>query len=337
MKAAVFKALGQPLSVEQVPDPVPGPEDVLLRVGRCGICGTDLHITEDAIFGAPSGMVLGHEFAGEIVEVGSRVDRLRKGDHVAILPVRSCGHCQACLSGHPACWREMKITGGGYGQYTVAGQNQCVKLPSTVSLADGALVEPLAVGLHGVNAGPITSGARVLVIGAGPIGLATAFWARRLGAIHVAVTASSNRREALAREMGATAFVPASDNLSAGVHDALGGPPDIVFEAVGKPGLLAKAVDLVRPRGTVVVLGLCTVTDTYSPFQTMVKEVRIHPSMLYDLSEFEAAAAVLNAGVATPRLMVTETVSLQELPAAFEALRHRTTQCKTLIDVWTSA
>jgi (R,R)-butanediol dehydrogenase/meso-butanediol dehydrogenase/diacetyl reductase len=85
-----------------------------------------------------------------------------------------------------------------------------------------------------------------------------------------------------------------------------------------------------------VVLGLCTVTDTYNPFQTMLKEVRIHPSMLYDLSEFEAAADVLNAGVATPRSMVTETVSLQELPAAFEALRHRTTQCKTLIDVWAS-
>jgi (R,R)-butanediol dehydrogenase/meso-butanediol dehydrogenase/diacetyl reductase len=309
---------------------------VLIKVGRCGICGTDLHITEDPIFGAPRGMVLGHEFAGEVVEVGSKVDRVRKGDHVAILPIRSCGHCSACLSGHPARCREMKITGGGYGQYALAGQHQCMKLPAAVSLADGALVEPLAVGLHGVNAGPITAGARVLVIGAGPIGLATAFWARRLGAIHVAVTASSNRREALALEMGATAFVSASDDLSAAVNDALGGPPDIVFEAVGKPGLLAKAVDLVRPRGTVVVLGLCTVTDTYNPFQTMLKEVRIHPSMLYDLSEFEAAADVLNAGVATPRSMVTETVSLQELPAAFEALRHRTTQCKTLIDVWAS-
>ncbi len=337
MQAAVFKALGQPLSVEQVPDPVPGPQDVLIKVGRCGICGTDLHITEDPIFGAPSGMVLGHEFAGEIVEVGSKVDRVRRGDRVAILPVRSCGHCPACLCGQPARCREMKITGGGYGQYTLAGQRQCVKLPSAVSLADGALVEPLAVGLHGVNAGPITPGARVLVIGAGPIGLAAAFWARRLGAIRVAVTASSNRREALALEMGATAFVSAADNLSAGVCAALGGPPDIVFEAVGKPGLLAKAVDLVRPRGTVVVLGLCTVTDTYNPFQTMLKEVRIHPSMLYDLREFEAAADVLNAGVATPRSMVTETVSLQELPAAFEALRHRTTQCKTLIDAWASS
>jgi threonine dehydrogenase-like Zn-dependent dehydrogenase len=166
------------------------------------------------------------------------------------------------------------------------------------------------------------------------IGLATVFWARRLGAVRVAVTASSHRREALAFEMGATAFVNPSDNLAAGVNEALGGAPDIVFEAVGKPGLLSKAVDLVRSRGTVVVLGLCTVADTYYPFQTMVKEVRIHPSMLYDLREFEMAADVLNAGLLAPRSMVTETVTLSGVPMAFEALKQRTTQCKTLIDAW---
>jgi (R,R)-butanediol dehydrogenase/meso-butanediol dehydrogenase/diacetyl reductase len=334
VKAAVFKALGDPLAVEEVADPVPGPGEVLIKVSRCGICGTDLHITEDPIFGAPPGMVLGHEFAGEIVATGARVEAVRSGDHVAILPVRSCGRCQACLAGHFARCLEMQITGGGYGQYALAQQQQCVKLPSTVSLADGALVEPLAVGLHGANAGPVTSGSRVLVIGAGPIGLAAAFWARRLGAVHVAVTASSTRRESLAFEMGATAFVAPSENLGAAVNKALHGPPDIVFEAVGKPGLLATAVDLVRSRGTVVLLGLCTAADHYNPFQTMLKEVRIHPSMLYDLSEFRASVDVLNAGVLAPRSMVTETVSLAGLPAAFEALRHRTTQCKTLVDAW---
>lgn len=334
MKAAVFKALGQPLSVENVPDPVPGPHEVLIKVGRCGICGTDLHITEDAIFGAPAGMVLGHEFAGEIVDTGPGVGGLHKGDRVAVLPVRSCGRCACCLSGRPALCAEMKITGGGYAEYTVAHEAQCVKLPSTVSVADGALVEPLAVGLHGAHAAAIGAGSRVLVIGAGPIGLAAAFWARRLGAVQVAVTASSTRREALAYEMGATAFVGPSASLGEDVNKALRGPPDVVFEAVGKPGLLATAVELVRSRGTVVLLGLCTVTDTFNPFLTMVKEVRIQPSMLYDLHEFEAAADVLDGYAETPRSMVTETVPLSGLPAAFEALRHRTTQCKTLIDLW---
>lgn len=334
VKAAVFKALGDPLAVEEVADPVPGPQEIVIKVSRCGICGTDLHITEDPIFAAPPGMVLGHEFAGEVVETGARVEAVRSGDHVAILPVRSCGRCQACLAGRFARCLEMQITGGGYAQYALAQQRQCVRLPSTVSLADGALVEPLAVGLHGANAAPVTSGSRVLVIGAGPIGLAAAFWARRLGAVQVAVTASSTRRESLAFEMGATAFIAPSENLGAAVNKALQGPPDIVFEAVGKPGLLATAVDLVRSRGTVVLLGLCTAADRYNPFQTMLKEVRIHPSMLYDLSEFEASVDVLNAGVLAPRSMVTETVSLAGLPAAFEALRHRTTQCKTLVDAW---
>lgn len=334
MRAAVFKALGQPLCVERVPDPSTGPDEVMVKVGRCGICGTDLHITEDPIFKAPPGTVLGHEFAGEVVQIGPNVERVRTGDHVSILPVRSCGHCPACLAGKFARCAQMRITGGGYGEYTVVHQRQCVKLPSTVSVADGALVEPLAVGLHGANAGPVTTGDRVLVIGAGPIGLAAAFWARRLGAAQVAVTAPSNRRAALALELGATAFVGPSDNFGEAVNKALGGPADLVFEAVGKPGLLARAVDLVRPRGTVVVLGLCTAADTYNPFQTMVKEVRIHPAMLYDLPEFEAAVDVLDAGDVTPRSMVTETVSLSDLPAAFEALRHRTTQCKTLVDVW---
>lgn len=334
MRAAVFKALGQPLSVEEVADPVPGPEDVLIKVGRCGICGTDLHITEDPIFRAFPGLVLGHEFAGEVVELGTKVAGVRKGDRVAVLPVRGCGHCPACLVGRFAHCSEKQITGGGYGQYTLVKQRQCVRLPSTVSVADGALVEPLAVGLHGVNAGPMMPAARVLVIGAGPIGLATAFWARRLGAVRVAVTAPSDRRAALALELGATAFVKASDDLAGEINRALGGPPDIVFEAAGKPGLLAKAVDLVRSHGTVVMVGLCTSMDTYNPFQTMVKEVQIHCSMLYDLNEFEMAVDVLNAGVVTPRSMVTETVTLSDLPMAFEALRHRTTQCKTLIDVW---
>ena len=277
--------------------------------------------------------MLGHEFAGEVVELGTRVTAVHKADRVAVLPVRSCGHCPACLVGRYARCSDKKISGGGFGQYALVEQPQCVRLPSSVSVADGALVEPLAVGLHGVNAGPMLPAARVLIIGAGPIGLAAAFWARRLGALQVTVTAPSDRRAALALGSGATAFVKASDDLAAQIKRVLGGPPDIVFEAASKPGLLAKAVELVRSQGTVVVAGLCTGTDTYNPFLTMVKEMQIYTSMLYDLNGFEMSVDVLNAGVVTPRSMVTETVPLSDLPTAFEALRHRTTQCKTPVDV----
>ena len=331
MQAAVFKAIGQPLQIEQIADPAPLGRDVVISVGRCGICGSDLHVTEDASFHLPSGTVLGHEYAGEIVATGSAVEQLRAGDRVAVVPMRSCGRCAECLSGQPAWCATKRLEGGGYAQYSLADERQCVRLPNTLSMADGAIVEPLAVALHGVKLSGLVVGAKVLVIGAGPIGIASVFWARRLGAGRVAITAASRRREALAMEVGATCFVDPRDNGPEAVARALGGPPDIVFEAVGKPGLIARSIAQVRPRGTVVVLGLCANADTFVPFAAVAKEARIQPSAFWEVRDFEIAVDTLEAGAVAPRHMVTDTVPLGDMPAAFEALRHRTTQCKVLV------
>ena len=331
MQAAVFKAIGQPLQIEQIADPTPGGSDVVISVGRCGICGSDLHLTEDPSFHLPPGTVLGHEYAGEIVATGPAVEHVRTGDRVAVVPIRSCGRCAECLAGQPAWCTTIRLEGGGYAQYSVADERQCVRLPKALSMADGAIVEPLAVALHGVKVSGLVAGARVLVIGAGPIGIATAFWARRLGAGRVAVTAASRRREALAMEVGATCFVDPLDNGPQAVNRALGGPPDIVYEAVGKPGLIARSIDQVRPRGTVVVLGLCASADTFVPFAAVAKEARIQPSAFWEIRDFEIAVDTLEAGAVAPRHMVTDTVPLGDMPAAFEALRLRTTQCKVLV------
>jgi (R,R)-butanediol dehydrogenase/meso-butanediol dehydrogenase/diacetyl reductase len=331
MKAAVFKGLGQPLAIEEVADPQTGPGEILIKVARCGICGSDLHMTEDPFFGIPPGAVLGHEYSGEVVETGKGVSRVRAGDRVAVFPVRGCGHCANCLAGEMPWCAQMRLEGGGYGEYSVAAEAQAVRLPGGVSLEDGALVEPLAVGLHGVDISGMKPGARVLVIGAGPIGLATVFWARRLGAGRIAVTASSMRREELAMQMGASAFIdPAADPI-AEVNRVLGGAPDIVYECVGKPGLIARSIDHVRPRGTVVVLGLCTLPETFMPFAAVAKEVRIQASAFYSVRDFEITADVLEAGDTAPEAMVTDTVALADMPPVFEALRHRTTQCKVLV------
>ena len=334
MKAAVFKAIGTPLQIEELPEPVALERDVLIKVDRCGICGSDLHMTEDPMFGIPSGTVLGHEYAGEIVAVGPHVQRLRRGDRVAVLPLRSCGRCAACVAGEQAWCAQMRIDGGGYGQYALANETQCLPLPKTVSASDGALIEPLAVGLHGVNVSGLVAGARVLVLGAGPIGLATTFWARRLGASAVAVTASSNQRATLALTLGATTFIDPQQSSAAEVSAVLRGPPDIVFECVGKPGLIARSIECVRPRGTVVVLGLCTAVDSLVPFFAVVKEVRIQPAALYRMRDFEIAADVMDRGDVTPRAMVTDTVALGALPVMFESLRRRTHQCKVLVNPW---
>lgn len=335
MKAAVFQGVNKPLVVETIPDPTPGPKDVIVKVGRCGICGSDLHISEDPIFGVPAGVVLGHEYAGEVVEVGREVSRVKKGDHVAVFPLESCGECGPCRSGDGAwCERGMVVGGGGYGELSKAAEHQIVRMPSGVSMDDGALVEPMAVGLHALNVAGMRSGARVLVVGAGPIGLAVVFWARRMGAGRIAVTASSNRRANLAVEMGATTFIDPADSSPEAVNRALGGPPEIVFEAVGKAGLIQRCVDYCDRRGTVVVVGLCTTPDTINPFFVINKEVRIQPSAFYDVRDFETTLDVFDAGVLTPNHMITDHVDLNGLPEAFEALKQRTHQCKVMVKPW---
>jgi (R,R)-butanediol dehydrogenase / meso-butanediol dehydrogenase / diacetyl reductase len=332
MRAATFQKLLAPLEVRTLPDPTPGDNEVVVEVCRCGICGSDLHITEDPIFGAVPGIVLGHEYSGTVAAIGRGVDRVKVGERVAVFPVHGCGKCAACLARTPAQCTQMRIDGGGYGQYSLAEQHQIVPLPSTLSLEDGALVEPLAVSLHGVKLANPEPGARVLIIGAGPIGLAAAYWSRHLGAGKVAVTAGSNRRRELALTMGATHFIDPADASPEAVNAALGGPPDVVYEAVGKPGLIQRSIEYCRPRGTVVVLGLCTHPDTFNPFLFVTKEQRIQASAFYEVRDFEIAADVMDRDAVTPRSMVTDTVSLDELPAAFEALRHRSTQCKVLVD-----
>jgi (R,R)-butanediol dehydrogenase/meso-butanediol dehydrogenase/diacetyl reductase len=331
MQAAVFKAVGQPLLIEQIADPTPVGRDVVISVSRCGICGSDLHMTEDPALHLPSGTVLGHEYAGEIVSTGPAVEQLRVGDRVVVVPIRSCGRCAECLAGKPGWCTAMRLEAGGYAQYSVADERQCIRLPNSLSMPDGAIVEPLAVALHGVRLSGLVAGAKVLVIGAGAIGLAVAFWARRLGAGRIAMTDTLRSRGALAIEMGATCFVDPLDNGPEAVDRALGGPPDIVFEAVGKPGLIAQSIAQVRPRGTVVVLGICTSADTFVPVVAVDKGIRIQCSALYEIRDFEITIDTLEAGVVAPRHMVTDTVPLGDMPAAFEALRHRTTQCKVLV------
>jgi threonine dehydrogenase-like Zn-dependent dehydrogenase len=336
MRAAVVTAAGQPLAIETRPDPAPAPGEVVVRVARCGVCGSDVERTEGALgeFAYPPGTIPGHEFAGEVVALGAGVDRVKLGDRVAPLPITGCGVCAQCLVGQPLWCPNMRTGGNAFAQYTVAGQHECLKLPEGVPYGEGALIEPLAVGLHGATLAAITPRARVLVIGAGPIALAAAFWARRIGAGPIAVAARSNRRREFAIAVGATSFLIAGANLAEQASAALGGPPDVVFEAVGGPGMIAEAANCVRPQGAVIVLGACWVPDPWVPVTGLFKEARIQFSMMYGMRDYELVGDVLQAGAPELSAMITDTVGLERFPAAFEALRARSTQCKVMLDPW---
>jgi (R,R)-butanediol dehydrogenase/meso-butanediol dehydrogenase/diacetyl reductase len=331
MKAVAFQDLHRPLAAVDLPDPTPGAGEVVVKVGRCGICGSDLHMTEDAAYGCKPGDVLGHEFAGEVVATGSEVSGFRSGELVSVIPLKSCGQCEHCRKGEVQWCAHFGLQGGGYAEYAVTRPNQCVKLPSGLTLADGAIIEPLAVALHGVNLAGLQKGDKVLVLGAGPIGLAVAYWCRRMGAGTIAVQDVAEFQRERAMAMGADAFLVDPADPVGSAERALRGKADIVFECVGIPGLIEQAVNQVRNRGTILLLGLCTQPDTFNSFAMLSKEVRLVTSAFFTTPEYEAALAALESGALEPRVLVTDIIGLADTPTVFESLKRRSGQCKVLI------
>lgn len=333
MRAIVFDAVGSPLRVDTAPDPTPDPDEVVLRTAACGICGSDLHITEDpAPFGIGGGFVLGHEIAGEVVAAGADVRDLAVGDRVAVSPMRGCGHCDRCTAGDPARCAELVLIGGGYAEYVKVAARQCRVLPDGVSVADGALAEPLSVALHCIVRSGMQPGDRVAILGAGPIGLLVGFWARRMGASRVVMADRHMHQRERALRLGATDYVLSDANLSQRLADASGGPPDIVFECVGKPGLLKAATDAVKLQGKVIGVGLCIGGDEWDPFVALSKEIDLIFSVFFhQKNEFGVALDALAGGPFAPQQIITDRIDLSLVPQVFEGLRQRTTQCKVLI------
>jgi 2-desacetyl-2-hydroxyethyl bacteriochlorophyllide A dehydrogenase len=324
VKAAVFHAPGQPLAIEERPIPEPGPGQALIQVRRCGICGSDLTMTDPASpVSFQPGCVPGHEFAGEVVAVGRDAGDIRPGDRVSAFPVGGCGHCVACRAGDPYACAGCTYLMGGFGEFALAQASLCVRLPDTLSFADGALVEPLACGAQAARLAGLGPDSRVLVLGAGPIGLAAIYWAVRAGCRSIVAMAPSRRRESLALVFGASRFLTGTD--------ALDDPPDVVFECAGKPGAIAQALDCVANRGTVVSSGMCFAADSFVPGYAVMKQARLQFSMAYTLGDFHAAANALDAGHVAPRAMVSRTVPLAALPRTLDDLRRPGTDCKVLV------
>jgi (R,R)-butanediol dehydrogenase/meso-butanediol dehydrogenase/diacetyl reductase len=221
---------------------------------------------------------------------------------------------------------------GGFSEYLRAPARAVVPLPEMLSLADGALVEPLAVGLHGVRMAAMRPGARVLVLGAGTVGLATIYWAKRLGAGGIVAASRSSSRADMAIAMGADAFIQTGVDEVAEVKEALGGPPEIVFECAGAVGLLAQAITHVKPFGKVLSLGFCSSPDPITPSVATFKQVQISfPLVTYSQREFQYVADAMLRGHVDPKMMITTVAPLADIAATFERLRTANADTKVHI------
>jgi (R,R)-butanediol dehydrogenase / meso-butanediol dehydrogenase / diacetyl reductase len=326
MRAAVVTEVGA-LDVDTVPDPAPGPGEVVLRVSTCGICGSDLKARP----AMPHGTVMGHEFCGEVVAIGTDVDPgWREGMQAAALPVFSCGTCRWCAAGDVAHCSGARLIGlgggpGGFAEYVTSSAGLTFALPEAIAEAHGALVEPFAVGLHTARIAGIAPGDRVLVIGAGPVGLTTARWARELGAASVVVSDPVAARRDLGEQLGATRVVDTA-------ADDMGGDYDVVIECVGKPGLLDACVAAVATKGRIVIAGVCVEPDPYLPMVALLKEVTVAFSVYYRPEEFEQVIEAFADGRIDPTALVTDTVGLDQVDGAFDRLMHDPTDCKVLVD-----
>lgn len=328
MKAAVYRGAGKPLALETLPDPTPGPDDVIIKVQRCGICGTDLHMTEGRQWQFSTGTVPGHEYAGEIIEVGAKVTGFKKGDLITALPSQSCGHCEACYRGNFALCHNAPGLMGGYAELLRIPISNAIKLPSTLSAADGALIEPLAVALYATRLSQIKPGDRVLILGAGSVALCAIYWAKRLGAGRIVAISRSARRQAMVLEMGADAFVQYGDSEKDNIIEALGGQPDLVFECVGSPGFVMKGIQHVRDFGQVISLGFCTAPDQIIPAVAGFKGVSLQFPVGYSLKDFQYVADVMDAGFVDPKILISSVVGLDALPTKFEQLRGANNETK---------
>jgi L-idonate 5-dehydrogenase len=327
------------LRVEQRESAAPGPGQIAVRIGRGGICGSDLHYYQHGGFGAVrlrEPMVLGHEIAGTIAALGEGVTGLAVGDAIAVNPSLPCGACRHCLGDRPNHCLDMRFYGsamrlphvqGGFSETLVCEAARAVPLPPGMALERAAFAEPLAVCLHAARqAGPLL-GARVLVTGAGPIGNLAIAVARHAGAREVVVTDLHATPLLTARRMGADRTVAVGEDTEALASYGLDkGYFDVVFEASGSGAALAAAIQVARPQATIVQLGLGG--DVGLPLSALVaKEITLRGTFRFH-AEFALAVEMLARGGIDPMPLLSATLPAGDAIEAFELAGDRSRAMK---------
>ncbi|MEV0703019.1 zinc-dependent alcohol dehydrogenase family protein [Saccharopolyspora sp. NPDC050389] len=317
MRAAIIDQPGS-IRVGDVPDPKPGDGQLVIKVGACGICGTDLHIADGHFPPTPYPIVPGHEFAGEVVEIGADVPGdWKAGDRVAVDPSLFCGYCTPCRSGHGNLCANWNATGdtvdGAFAEFVAVPAATCYRMPDEMTWQQGALVEPVSCAVHGVRQIGVEAGERFLVVGAGTMGLLMQQLLQRGGA-HVTVVDRNEARLSRATQLGAVA-------VSTDVAE-LDERFDAAVDCTGAAPAIEAAFDSLRRGGRLLVFGVAPeeARVSLSPFRIYNDEIKIVGSMAV-LNSFGAALNLVASGAIDTAALLTDTLPLEEFPAALDLMR----------------
>ena len=317
-----------------------GPQQVLIRVGAGGVCGSDIHYFWEGGIGiirVSEPIIMGHEVAGTVEAVGAGVTRVLPGDRVALCPSRPCGKCKFCLAGEPQHCLEMQFFGsairkphthGGFRDLMVVEEYQCEPVGNEVSLGEAACTEPLAVGVHAVNQAGNLLGKRVLVTGTGPIGALLIGAARVAGAEEIVAMDISEAPLKAALAMGANLAINAAeepDRLLAD-YSADKGYFDVVFECSGVGAVLKQVFPVLRPRGTIVQVGVSGGAEI--PINALVaKEIRLVGTHRFH-HEYAVAARLIRERRVDVKPVISTTLPMERIAEAFDIARDRKSQMK---------
>jgi 2-desacetyl-2-hydroxyethyl bacteriochlorophyllide A dehydrogenase len=318
VRAAVVVTPGT-LSVESVPDPAPGPLDVVVKPAAVGICGTDLHIM-DGEFAPAFPIVPGHEFAGEIVAVGAGVTGYAVGDQVAVDPSLYCGHCYYCKRARGnQCenWNAIGVTvPGAAAEFVAARMANLFRLPSHLPARDAALIEPLSCAVRGFDVLPRTLADNYLIYGSGTMGLIMLELAKRAGAASVSVVDLNPERLETAKRLGCSAAVTSADELEA--------PRgwDVVIDCTGATAAIRDGLARVGRGGTFLQFGVANhdARVEIEPYEIYRREITVTGSMAV-LHSFDRAGEMLAAGVLNPEIFVSHRFPLDSYPEALAQFR----------------
>ena len=316
------------IRVENIPKPVCGSGQALIKVAYAGICGSDLHIFRKGMFMTYTPETLGHEFSGVVEQVGKDVTEVRPGDHVVGDPRVSCGVCKWCREGFynlcPSLGFIGEVMPGCFAEYLVLDEKKLIKVPGTLDLRRAALAEPLAVALHITDVGCFSGAEHLGVVGAGPIGLLTVIAAKVMSLKRITVIDISTDRLGLASRLGAAVL----NSFPEGECDM----PDTVVEAVGLESTLSGAFGWLKPQGRLVMSGLYEDKVTIDPNDIVVKELEVAGVDAYVTVDLYKAVELLAGGIPEADQIITHVLPLESAASAFEMLTAANKKaCKILL------